>query len=68
MNKLNAEAYCQAFQAIFTQVKAVKPDFEVGKSLKGNIADWSDTQYKGLEMAVVAGLAGDIVKGCQVNN
>lgn len=44
MNKLNAEAYCQAFQAIFTQVKAVKPDFEVGKSLKGIIADWSDTQ------------------------
>lgn len=52
MNKLDEEAYKQALTAIFAQVKESYPQFQVGKTLNGIIADWSDTQLKGLQAAV----------------
>ena len=66
MNKLDASAYSQAFQAIFGEVHKKHPAFGVGKTLKGIIADWSDTQLQGLQDAVGEERANNVVKGCQV--
>ena len=41
MNRLDASAY---FEATFNEVKKKHPNFGVGKTLKGIVADWSDTQ------------------------
>ena len=49
LNKLDSEAYEQAFRATFNQVTEDHPEFIVGQTLKGIILDWSDTQQKGLE-------------------
>ena len=66
MNKLDASAYSQAFKAIFGEVQKKHPDFGVGKTLKGIVADWSDTQLQGLQDAVGEEKANNVVKGCQV--
>ena len=66
MNKLDASAYRHAFEAIFNQVKKNHPEFGVGKTLNGIIADWSDTQLQGLRAAVGEEEANKVVKGCQV--
>ena len=68
MNRVDAVAYKKALAAIFDQVQSDHPAFEVGKSLKGTVLDWSDTQLKGLEMAVGKEVAAKTVKGCQVSN
>jgi hypothetical protein len=66
LNKLNADAYKQAFEAIFRCVKKEHSGFEIGKTLKGIIADWSDTQLHGLQLAIGEETTSKIVKGCQV--
>lgn len=68
MNKLDASAYKCAFEAIFGQVKKRHPEFGVGKSLKGIITDWSDTQLKGLQSVIGEDKTSQVVKGCQVMN
>lgn len=67
MNKINAEAYKEAFQAVFGEVKRHHKEFEVGKTLKGIIADWSDTQINGLELAIGKETTDMVIKGCQVS-
>ena len=66
MNKLDTLAYKHAFEAIFKQAQKQDPNFGVGKTLKGIIADWSDVQLKGLQAAVGEKTADSVVKGCQV--
>lgn len=66
MNKLDATSYTHAFNAIFSKVKEVYPTFEVGKTLKGIIADWSDVQLQGLRRAIGEEKTDQVVKGCQV--
>ena len=66
MSKLDAPAYKAAFDSIFTHAKSKHPQFEVGRSLNGIIADWSDTQMNGLRLAIGDGPANKVVKGCQV--
>ncbi len=68
MDKLDAPAYTAVFRAIFSSVKSEYSDFEVGKTLKGIVADWSDTQLLGLSNAVGKDVADNVMKGCQVNN
>ena len=68
MNKLDTSAYKHAFEAIFNQVKKSHPEFRVGKTLNGIIADWSDTQLQGLQAAIGEEEANKVVKGCQVWN
>lgn len=66
MNKLDATSYTHAFKAIFSKVKEKHPTFAVGTSLKGIIADWSDTQLNGLRGAIGEETVNKVVKGCQV--
>ena len=68
MNKLDAVAYKCAFEAIFGHVKAKHLEFSVGKSLKGIVTDWSDTQLKGLQSVIGDDITSQVVKGCQVRN
>lgn len=66
MNKLDATAYSNAFSAIFSEIKKEHSDFGVAKTLKGIVADWSDTQLNGLKLAIGEEVANKVVKGCQV--
>ena len=66
LNKLNADAYRQAFKAVFNQVKKYYKGFEVGKTLNGIITDWSDTQLNGLELAIGKETTNLVTKGCHV--
>jgi hypothetical protein len=66
MNKLDALAYEAAFSSIFNHVKKMHPGFGVGKTLKGIIADWSDTQISGLKGAIGEETANNVLKRCQV--
>lgn len=68
MDKLDEPAYKAAFNSIFSHVKSTHQGFEVGKSLKGIIADWSDTQMNGLKSAIGEEVANKVVKGCQVSS
>lgn len=67
LNRIDTDAYAQCFKAIFQQVKEDHPTFQVGQSLIGIVADWSDQQAKGLAKAVGNATANEILKGCQVN-
>ena len=67
MNKLTAEAYREAFRAMFAAVKSDHPQFAVGKTLLGILTDWSDTQLRGIEEATSKEMAATVVKGCQVS-
>ncbi len=40
--------------------------FKIGVSLNGIIADWSDQQANGLEIAIGKTMANEILEGCQV--
>ena len=67
LNKINADAYAQCFEAIFQQVSEDHPTFKVGQTLTGIIADWSDQQVNGLIKTVGKNTANNILKGCQVS-
>lgn len=64
---LTAEAYMHCFKSIFTTTSKDHSSFAVGSSLIGLVVDWSDTQMKGLEMAVGTETAAQIAKGCRVH-
>ncbi len=66
LNRIDTDAYAQCFRAIFQQVKEDHPTFQIGQSLTGIIADWSDQQANGLANAVGTPIANEILKGCQV--
>ena len=42
-------------------------NFEIGKSLKRIIIDWSDAEAKGLREAVGSDVANNVLKGCNVH-
>ena len=66
LNRIDTNAYAQCFKAIFDAVAKEHPMFKIGESLNGIIADWSDQQAKGLEIAIGKTVANEILKGCQV--
>ena len=43
------------------------PDLSLGKTLKGIVLDWSDTERAAIEQAIGKDLAGQLLKGCQVH-
>ena len=65
LNRIDTDAYAQCFK---TRVKDDHPTFQIGQSLTGIIADWSDQQVNGLTKAVGKPIADVILKGCQVCN
>ena len=59
-------AYTTCLKAVFWRVKELNPSFVVGETLLGILADWSDTQLKGLEDALGKDVVAKVMKGCQV--
>ena len=59
-----AGCHCIFCRALFHKVKKAHPEFVVGETLKGMLADWSDTQLKGLEGAVRDDTVKKVMKGC----
>ena len=49
-NKEDSEFYANAFEAVFKQCQQDHKEFAVGKTLKGIVMDWSDTERSGLQM------------------
>ena len=66
LNKLDAAAYATCFGALFRKMKELHPQCVVGETLVGILADWSDTQVKGLEDAIGQETVSKVMKGCQV--
>ena len=67
MNRLNTDAYTEAFEAVFYTVEISHPGFKVGKTLQGIVVDWSEQQVNGLEAVVGKETAEKVIKGCQVH-
>lgn len=67
MNKLDSAAYTFAFRALFDCAKKSCPNFGIGKTLKGIVADWSDAQLQGLQGAIGEDQANKMMKGCLVH-
>ncbi len=66
LNRIDTDAYAQCFKAIFDAVSKDHPMFKIGVSLNGIIADWSDQQANGLDIAIGKTMANEILKGYQV--
>ena len=66
-DKENTEMYQKAFKMMFATWKQAHLDFSLGKTLKGIVLDWSDTERAGIEQAIGKDLAGQLLKGCQVH-
>ena len=52
---------------MFENCSAEYSEFEVGKSLKGVVIDWSDAEVAGLRGAIGEDLARKLLKGCKVH-
>ena len=63
MDKQTQEAFEIVFGKVFSAVKSKHPLFQPGKTVRGILTDWSDTQR-----AAVLGeeLATELCKGCKV--
>lgn len=66
-NKENADLYKKTFELMFKFCHKDHPNFKVGKTLKGIIVDWSDTEAKGLREVIGDELAGKVLRGCNVH-
>ena len=66
-NKEDSEFYATAFKAIFSQCHEDFKGFNVAKNLRGIVLDWSDTERKGLELAVGKDTAEKLMIGCLVH-
>lgn len=66
-NKENSQFYANAFKAVFDQCKEDHKEFAVGKTLKGIILDWSDTERAGLETAIGKDMSEKLIIGCRVH-
>ena len=66
-DKENTEMFHKAFKIMFATCKQDHPDFSLGKTLKGIVLDWSDSEREGIEQAIGKDLAGQLLKGCQVH-
>ena len=66
-NKENVDFYASAFKAVFEQCKEDHNHFTVGKSLKGIVMDWSDTERAGLESAIGKDMSEKLIVGCRIH-
>ena len=67
LSKDDADGYGIGFSKIFDITRADCSSFEVGKTLRGIVIDWSDAEASGLRKAVGATMANGLLRGCQVN-
>ena len=66
MDKQTQEAFEIVFGKVFSAVKSKHPLFQPGKTLRGILTDWSDTQRAALSTVLGEELATELCKGCKV--
>lgn len=66
-DRITQKAYEMIFARMFEEVKKRHPTFQVGVSLQGIVADWSDTQRSALGTVLGEEVATAVCKGCKVN-
>ena len=64
---LSNNFYASAFNAAFDQCREDHKEFVVGKTLKGIVLDWSDTERVGLEITIGKDLSETLTGGCHVH-
>ena len=66
LDKEGAKGYGLAYKKMFEKCSDY-PEFDVRKSLKGVVTDWSDAEIARLRSAVGENLGSKLLKGCQVH-
>lgn len=66
-NKENSDFYKKAFELMFQFCHKEYPQFQLDKTLKGIIVDWSDTERKGLKDTIGENMADKVLRGCNVH-
>ena len=66
-DRITQKAYEMIFARMFEEVQKRHPTFQVGVSLQGIVADWSDTQRSALGTVLGEEVATVVCKGCKVN-
>ena len=59
--------YALAFRKLFSKIQVDNPHYSVGETLLGLVVDWSDSQIKGLQLAIGKEKAEQLLKGCKVH-
>ena len=67
LDKEGAKGYGLAYGKMFQKCSDDYSEFEVGKSLKGVVTDWSDAEIAGLRGAIGEDMTKKLLKGCQVH-
>ena len=67
MDKQTQEAFEIVFGKVFSAVKFKHSLFQPGKTLRGILTDWSDTQTAALSTVLGEELATELCKGCKVH-
>lgn len=67
-NKENSDFYKKAFELMFKFRHQECPQFQLDKTLKGVIVDWSDTERKGLRDAIGEAMADEVLRGTGVDH
>jgi hypothetical protein len=67
LSKDNSDGYSIGFSKVFSMARSDSSNFEVGKTLKGIVIDWSDAEACGLRKAIGDTVANSLLRGCQVH-
>jgi hypothetical protein len=67
LHEEGAKQYGLAYKKMFDICSTDHSNFEVGKSLKGVVTDWSDAEITGQRGAIGDDLGKTLLKGCQVH-
>jgi hypothetical protein len=67
LDKERAKGYGLAYKNMFDKCCTDHSNFEVGKSLKGVVTDWSNAEIVGQRGAIGDDLGKKLLKGCQVH-
>ena len=67
LDREGAKGHGLAYKKMFEHCSAEYSEFEVGKSLKVVVIDWSDTEVARLRGAIGEDLARKLLKGCKVH-
>ena len=64
-DRITQKAYEMMFMKMFQEVSNRHSTFDVGVSLQGIVADWSDTQRNALGTVLGEKVASAVCKGCK---